>query len=202
MLRTYDVLYAISPLRKAVCTKDDKGSYCVNQAKAATPSGVSDAKVNVAVSSGPDLSSLKQYLWSQNSVAKRAAAQTAAIIPNVTTYHDSNLLFLFLTPETASAQLCTTCTRNILMSYIQFQTAVPYAPGIGQSPLMSGQPDLYNAVTSKCGKSFFQGGVQAAGGISSGTLGDSSASPRSASQDFGMVSMAMGVLVLGFAYVL
>jgi len=185
----------MTPLKEAMCTKDDSNKYCVEQT---TSSAASGAKVNVAVSgtSTPDVSSIKQYLWSQASVAKRAAAQTAAIVPNTTTYHDSNLLFLFLSPSMSSSALCTTCTRNILTQYINFETSVPYGPGLSNSPLMSGQSELYNAVLSTCGKTFFSGAVQAAGGISNGVLGNSNAAPRSLDQGLsGIVAAVISVAV-------
>jgi hypothetical protein len=178
VLRTYDVFYAFIPFKKAVCSKSDSDKYCVMQEST--------------------------YSSSASGVNKRATAQTPAIVPNTTTYRDSNLLFLFLTPQTPSTQLCTTCTRNILMSYITFETSVPYAPGLGKSPLMGGQPDLYNAVQSTCGKNFFSGAAQAAGGLSGGVLGNSSAAPRSVSQGFmGIITGAlMGVVALMVAAVL
>lgn len=206
------MLYALTPLKQAVCTKDDSGRYCVTEATsgtssaAASPSGAAgDAKVNAVVgsTSSPNLSNLKQYLWSQSLGKRDAAAQTAAIIPNTTTYRDSNLLFMFLTPQTPSAQLCTSCTRNVLMSYINFESSVPYAPGLKQSPLMGGQSDLYQGVLGTCGKNFFNSGVQAAGGLSGGVLGgSSSAAPKSVSQDFIMLAAFLSAVVVAFASVL
>jgi len=211
VMRTYDVVYALIPFKEAVCCKSDSAKYCVMQEStyaSSAASGVSGAKSNFVVSSNPqssdDSNRRRDSLWTSKSVNKRAAAQTPAIVPNTTTYRDSNLLFLFLTPQTPSAQLCTTCTRNILMSYITFETSVPYAPGLGKSPLMGGQPDLYNAVQSTCGKNFFSGAAQAAGGLSSGVLGNSNAAPRSVSQGFtGIITGAlMGVVALMVAAVL
>jgi len=188
VMRTYDVFYALTPLKQAVCSKADNGNYCVTQE--------STSKNNIDVADG-DISTFRQWLWNQYSINKRATTQTAAIIPNTTTYLDSNLLFLFLTPQTPSSQLCTTCTRNVLMSYIDFETNVPYAPGLSRSPLMGGQPELYNAVQSTCGKSFLSGAVQAAGGLASGVLGNSNAAPRSISNDVASVTgMLMGVVAL------
>jgi len=184
VLRTYDVLYALIPLKQAVCAKDDNGKFCVLGVTIPSSSAAAaGAKVNVAVT-------------------KRGAAQAPAVIPNTTTFRQTNLLFFFLQPQTASSTLCTTCTRNILMSYINFEQSIPYAPGLGNSPLMGGQSDLYNAVTSTCGNTFFGGAVQAAGGISSGLFG-TSAAPRSVSQTFGgIVTAVMSSVALGFAAIL
>jgi len=204
VIRTYDVLYALTPLKQAICTKDDSGKYCVTEITAPSSStGASDSKVDIAVgsSSTPDLSSVKQWLWSTPSNAKRATGETAAIIPNVTTYKQSNLLFFFLQPQMDSATLCTTCTRNVLMAYFNFERSVPYGPGLSNSPLMGGQSALYNAVNSTCGKSFFGGAVQAAGGISDGLLGN--AAPRSVSQSLGgIITAVMGTVAFGFAAIL
>lgn len=177
VIRTYDVLYALTPFKAALCTKDSNGAYCATEATSSASSATNN-QVDIVVPSGGDspASSLKKYLWSATTGLKRATADTtAALIPNVTTYKDSNLLFFFLKPDTPSAQLCTTCARSVLLSYIQFQTSVPYAPGLGVSPLMGGQGDLYSAMTKTCGATFFTGGVSAVGGIASGMLGSSGA---------------------------
>jgi hypothetical protein len=199
------------PLKQAICTKDDSGRYCVTEVSsgtssaAASPSGAAgDAQVNAVVSTTSSLnfSDLKKYLWSQSLGKRDAAAQTVAIVPNATTYRDSNLLFMFLTAQTPSAQLCTSCTRNILMSYINFENSMPYAPGLKQSPLMGGQYNLDQGVLSTCGKSFFDS-VQAAGGISNGILGGSSnAAPKSVSQDLVMLVAFFSTVVVAFASVL
>jgi hypothetical protein len=197
VLRTYDVLYALTPLKQAVCTKDDGGKYCVTEVT--TPL---NARVNVAITGRSAAADAVQWLWRRVSNTKRAAAQTPAIIPNTTTFRETNLLFFFLQPQTASATLCTTCTRNILMSYISFEQSVPYGPGLSNSPLMGGQSDLYNAINNTCGKSFFGGAVQAAGGISGGALSPSAA-PRPVSQTFGgIVTVVIGTVVLGIAAIL
>lgn len=206
VIRNYDVFYAMTPFKQAACTKADSGKYCAMQestsSSSASAPGVSDSTTNIEVGDD-DVSTLRQWLWTQYSISKRATTQTAAIIPNTTTYRDSNLLFLFLTPQTPSSQLCTTCTRNVLMSYINFETNVPYAPGLSNSPFMGGQPALYNAVLNTCGKDFFSGAVQAAGGISSGILGNSNAAPRSIGQGSASVTgVLMGAVALMVAAIL
>lgn len=89
------------------------------------------------------------------------------------------------------------------MSYIEFETNVPYAPGLANSLLLGGQPDLYNAVQNTCGKNFFSGAVQAAGGLASGLLGSSSAAPRSISQGFmGVTTALVGIVASMIAAIL
>jgi hypothetical protein len=204
VINIYDVFYALTPLKNAVCTKDPNDKYCVIDIT--TPSsdaGASGANVDVAVGSN-SVSSIKQYLWSKVSKTKRATAQTPAMIPNTTTYRNNNILFFLLQPKMDSTILCTACTRSVLMSYFNFEQSVPYGPGISKSPLMGGQMDLYNAVNNACGSDFFSGAVQAAGGLSGGLAGAAtSTAVRSVSQSFGgVVTAVMGTVAFGFAAIL
>ncbi|KAH7882782.1 hypothetical protein F5I97DRAFT_1984799 [Phlebopus sp. FC_14] len=196
--RTYDSLFVLTPLRQAVCAKDDNGKYCATELGSST---ASSGAGNVAAVKPEQQQLLGQYLYStvdgsNPSVARRDASNTtAALIPNTTTYQDTNLVFLFLEPSMDSSTLCTTCTRNILTPYITFESNCPYAPGMNNSLLISGQPALYSSVTSKCGASFLSGAVQAAGGLSSGIL--SSAALRSITQDVSVaVSAILGAAAL------
>jgi hypothetical protein len=89
------------------------------------------------------------------------------------------------------------------MSYFNFEQNVPYGPGISKSPLMGGQMDLYNAVNNACGSDFFSGAVQAAGGLSGGLAGSTSAAVRSVSQSFGgVVAAVMGTMAFAFVAIL
>ncbi|KAG8215338.1 hypothetical protein J3R82DRAFT_8932 [Butyriboletus roseoflavus] len=168
----YDLLYSLVPLRQAVCSKDDNGNYCATELSNSSSVGTV-AAVDTATSQKQTL--LTQYLYTQPGAIGASARRdlsntTTALVPNTTTYHDTNLMFLFLSGDMPNSELCVTCTRNILTSYITFESAMPYAPGINNSLVLSGQIALYNNVTSKCGASFLSGVVQAAGGLSSGLL--------------------------------
>ncbi|KAG2144001.1 hypothetical protein BD769DRAFT_1625676 [Suillus cothurnatus] len=189
VLRTYDVLYALTPLREAVCALSDNGKYCVTQLN--TTSG-SSASGNVDL-----VTSNTQQVGA--SARRDVSNSTTALIPNTTTFQDTNLVFLFLNPKMNSTQLCTTCTRNILTSYITFESSLPYAPGLNNSLLLSGQTALYNAIVSTCQSGFLSGAVQAAGGLSSGLL---NGSPRSISADVsllvGAILSAAGLAVTAF----
>ncbi|EIW76644.1 hypothetical protein CONPUDRAFT_139391 [Coniophora puteana RWD-64-598 SS2] len=192
VLRTYDVLYVLTPLRQAVCAKSDSGSYCATQMP-------SSSSVNVDIAIGSGKSDLQNYLY-VNAPLSRRDNPVSALIPNTTTFASSNLVYLFLEPIMSSSDLCTTCTRNILTPYISFESNRPYAPGLANSPLMSGQTDLYNAVQSTCGQSFLGGAVQAAGGISSGIGGGSNHAGRSATQNVGAaVAAILGASALALA---
>ncbi|KAI0056866.1 hypothetical protein BV25DRAFT_1920610 [Artomyces pyxidatus] len=187
VLRTYDVLYALTPLKQAVCSKDDSGKYC-----ATSLSTGSNTTARIANVGGADLT--KTLFTTVGGTVKRDAAQVA-LIPNVTTYRQNNLVFLFLQPSLPSSELCVSCTRNIVTAYTTWETTVPYAPGLTNSPLLGGQPDLYNAITSTCGASFLSGSVQAAGGgLSGGLLG---AAPRSVDSQVALVGSFLGALAVG-----
>ncbi|KAJ6578806.1 hypothetical protein DFH09DRAFT_1361169 [Mycena vulgaris] len=149
----YDTFYALLPLLSAVCSTDDSGNWCAMQ---------TTGSANLA----PALASSK-------SVARRADSVTA-YMPNATTISANNILFLFLDGTRAKADLCTTCTRNILTSYISFEANTNYAPGLAQSPLMSGQTKIYAGVVGTCGADFLTQAVKAAGGLGQGS--DSGAS--------------------------
>ncbi|KAG1740663.1 hypothetical protein EDB19DRAFT_1635250 [Suillus lakei] len=189
VLRTYDVLYVLTPLRDAVCSKSDNGQYCVTQLN--TTSG-SSATGNVALVTSSKQQALQQYLYttpgSGASARRDVSNTTTALIPNTTTYQDTNLVFLFLDSKMNSTQLCTTCTRNILTSYITFESSLPYAPGLNNSLLLSGQPALYNATVSTCPSGFLSGAVQAAGGLSGGLTGGG---PRSINADVSLLVSAI-----------
>jgi len=179
--RIYDSLYAFVPLQKAVCSTDGNGTYCVTQAESNL--GSSNSTTN---SSSKEAASGAQRVLNFDDIANNLVANsgsaapisaraavsnaTAALIPNTTTFHDTNLAFLFLSPDMAASQLCQPCTRSIVSQYTTFEQEVPYGPTIANSSLLGGQADLYNAITQKCGASFMSGAVQAAGGISKGLL--------------------------------
>ncbi|CCM00848.1 uncharacterized protein FIBRA_02891 [Fibroporia radiculosa] len=204
--RTYDVLYSLIPLSQAMCSKDDNGKYCVLDISSAgtNSSGVN----NGASSSSGAFSSISSYLWSSASsttpsVSKRQSSSSQApisIVPNVTTFSENNILFLFLSPNLSSSELCTTCTRNILTSYIAFETDVPYAPGINESPLMKGQSALYEAVQNTCGAGFLSGAAEAAGSLSGGLLG--SGAPKTIGTSTTAICIAMGTVFLGLVAIL
>lgn len=189
VLRTYDVLYVLTPLREAVCSKSDNGQYCVTQLN--TTSG-SSTTGNVALATPNTQQALQQYLYttpgSGASERRDVSNSTTALIPNTTTFQDTNIVFLFLNSNMDSTQLCTTCTRNILTSYITFESSLPYAPGLDNSLLLCHQSALYNATVSTCPSGFLSGAVQAAGGLSSGIL---TGSARSINADVSLVVSAI-----------
>ncbi|KAL5520218.1 hypothetical protein ACEPAG_9431 [Sanghuangporus baumii] len=212
VIRIYDVLYTIIPLKGAVCSKDDSGNYCVTQVSApSNNTGLSSASASVSVGGSKSFATstsqniyelVQNNLWSYasgSSLKKRGSEDdVASLIPNITTFRSTNLPFFFLSKDTPSEQLCTSCTRSILTSYMTFEQSMPYALGIPNSPLLGGQSDLYNAVTSECGSNFLSGAVQAAGGLSDGII--SGATPRVSTE--GGVFTAAAAAVLGLVALL
>ncbi|KAF5353292.1 hypothetical protein D9756_007961 [Leucocoprinus leucothites] len=185
----YDVLYALTPLKQAICSKSDSGDYCVLGSAKSVSSGVDLNKVQEALSYAPTDGS---------SYARRAEAVVAA---NLTTFHDNNLPFLLISGSLDTSALCTPCTRNILTSYFNYESDVPYAPGLTNSKLLSGQNALVGNIQEKCGANFLNGAVQAAGGIKSGTLG-SNAAPEVNSRFASVTAVVAGGLTLAIATLL
>lgn len=184
VIRMYDALYAITPLKQAVCAQDDSGNYCISS-------------IASAAKSNNNMATAQKYLWYPSTTAKRAVTSIQA---NSTTFTNYNLPFLLLTPSTPSSTLCTSCTRSILTSYINFESSVPYGPGLDKSTLLSGQTALYKGVVSTCGENFMSGAVQAAGGIKSGVI--SGAGKTVEGGALGVLISAMSVAAAGFAVAL
>lgn len=188
VIRTYDVLYSLIPFKEAICSKDDSGRYCVSTLNT-TSSAASTVRLAGSSSSGDSL-------YSSVSLSSKRDDQVA-FVPNVTTYSSDNLLFLYLTAGLTSEQLCTTCTQEIMTAYMNFESSVAYAPGLANSPMLSGQTALYNGIQTTCGSTFLSGSVVAAGGsISSGLL-DSAASARAQVGQVVVAGSMLGALAFG-----
>lgn len=168
VVRLYDVLYSITPMQKAISSKDDSGKWC---AMAATPAAGSSADA------------LQAALYTQDG---------QNVIPNTSTFSSNNLPFLFINPSLDATALCTACTRNVLTAYINYESNVPYAPGLAKSQLLKTQSDLFAAVQEKCGSTFMDNEVKAAGGLSSGPKFLSAAAPSAELQ-------SLMALLAGFA---
>ena len=139
---TYDALYILGPLQKALCQKNATGSYCL-----ATSSSSTSTK--------------------RASLDRRSSTQQAFTL-DATVFAQKNVAFLGLLPDLAADQLCVPCTREIMGIYTTQLGNIPYGPGLQNSQLMSDEPALYSAINSKCGASFLAGQVQAAGGLATG----------------------------------
>ena len=178
----YDMLYVLTPFKNALCSKDDNGDYCAMSLPA------SNGLKNTTSSTTP-------------SAIISQLAQNTPLTPNLAIFESTNLPFLFIQPtDGAQAALqsnseCTTCTRSILTAYINFESSTPYAPGLGTSGLLRTQQTLYNAVCNTCGSSFLSGVVQAAGGLSGGTM-SSGAIQNVVFSPHGFFAIGMGLLAV------
>ena len=93
------------------------------------------------------------------------------LLPNSTTWRAASLPFLFLSPEMSSTLLCTSCTKSVLASYVSFESRMPYALGLSNSPLLGGQSALWTAVGTTCGSGFQAGITTQAGTAIVGAAG-------------------------------
>eukprot|EP00914_Ancora_sagittata_P022728 GHVO01045067.1.p1 GENE.GHVO01045067.1~~GHVO01045067.1.p1 ORF type:complete len:279 (-),score=12.52 GHVO01045067.1:88-924(-) len=177
VITLYDASYMLSPFKSALCAKSDSGSYC-------------------ALSSNS----------SSNSVATTAASNaqnyfsTSSGTINATTFSSSNVPFMFLSPTSITSAQCTTCTRNVITSWINYMSNFPYAPGVTNSVLFSSQSKVYQAVVSTCGTNFLSGAVQAAGGLGTGSSTTSNGASRVV--DIGLKDVAVFVGGVAMAYML
>jgi len=192
VLSMYDVLYSIYPYTQALCAKDESGNFCAAeiQTAASNASASASAPAPAASAASTSLTSIAKSLWSSVSGSGSSAQSTLSIVPNATTFADNNVLFLLLQPSLSKASLCTACSRNVLTAYINFESSVPYAAGLTNSPLLKGQSALYSGVQNTCGASFLNGAVAAAGGLSGGILSGGAAHMMSVST--GAVSAVVG----------
>jgi hypothetical protein len=186
VIRTYDVLYALQPMRQAICSKDRGGQYCVTE----TANNVNPSNL---AASGP---------WISTAPTKKKRVDQMVLYPNTTAYSSTNLPFFFLSPDLPKEKLCVACTRSVITSYTNFESSVPYAPGLPNSPMLKNQPELYEAIRNTCGKSFMNNKVQPAGGLSSSVL-QGGASRIAMGEAMGSVFLSAAALgALGLAVVL
>lgn len=170
------------PLRTSVCSKDDSGTYCV-----LAPSGGTAETPNI---------DLTQFLVNKDSALSRRAP--TAVTPNVTTFHDNNIVFLFYNPDLDATALCTSCVRQVLTAYVTFESDIGYGPGLASSLFLDKQPALYEAVKNKCPAGFLSGAVQAAGGLSGGTL-SGAALTTAVPQHATMIALLLGLSSLAIS---
>ena len=180
----YDVLYTFLPLRTAVCSKDDSGNWCVSGPRTSTREFDEDLDLGIS-----EILALL-YMKNDNGAFTRRD-QSSAFVPNVTQIQDTNLAFVFFTPNLSAAQLCVPCLRQVLTAYINFESNLPYAYQLNDSSLLGAQSALYNAVQSKCPANFLTGSVEAAGG-----LAGSSAIPRYGAGYQRITALVMGAVTL------
>lgn len=103
---------------------------------------------------------------SKRIVAPRGEAEDLAetiMTPNTTTFRTTSLTYLFLQPNMSSSILCTTCTKNVMASYVAWEANNPYGTGLGASPILGAQQALWESLEDTCGGNFTEAITQLAG---------------------------------------
>lgn len=148
----YDVLYLINPFREAICSKDDDGNFCLTTVATTT---TTSSKRDLTVDDehwALRRAHAEEILARQTTTTTGADASTSASDIDSGSLSGSNIAFLFLQPTAGKDKLCSACAQNILASYIQFETSIPYAIGLSNSDILKGQSDLYKAGKKECGE--------------------------------------------------
>jgi hypothetical protein len=114
------------------------------------------------------ISDLTRRMFPQLSARAPGDAQTSYMTPNATTYRSTSLPYLFLQADMSSKLLCSTCTKSIMAAYISWESQVPYALGLGSSPILGGQQDLWSGIGQTCGANFTDS-ISAQAGVSNTT---------------------------------
>ncbi|KIK66236.1 hypothetical protein GYMLUDRAFT_69966 [Collybiopsis luxurians FD-317 M1] len=115
VIALYDATYMLSPFKSALCSKSDSGSYCILLSSANSSSSSSSSSTGAAQQA-------QQHLATPSGTV------------NATTFTSPNVGFLFLSWSTSAIQ-CTTCTRSIMTTWINYMSNFPYAPGVSNSGL-------------------------------------------------------------------
>ncbi|CUA72210.1 hypothetical protein RSOLAG22IIIB_00873 [Rhizoctonia solani] len=118
--KQYDVWYSLIPFKSAICAKD-----ATTQAYCLLNTGSSSTNQNTRRS---DVTYAAGHLT--NTVHKRA--QTV-LMPNSDTYRNSNIMYLFISPDMSADDLCTSCAQQVISKYIAFESATPHALGVSKS---------------------------------------------------------------------
>ena len=94
-----------------MCAKDTTtGGYCLSQLGSNSTAKAAGGMANAA----------QQPLAGANGA------------PNAEAFSNANILWLGANPNMDAASLCTTCTKNVLTSYIQWESATPPAVNIAK----------------------------------------------------------------------
>ncbi|TFK29129.1 hypothetical protein FA15DRAFT_664444 [Coprinopsis marcescibilis] len=168
----YDILYSLIPMQKSVCSKNDEGNWCV----------LSGAPVTTSTAD-----QIQESLYTQNG---------DTVTPNIGAFSANNIPFIGISPSLEKDALCTVCTRNVLRNYINFQSSIPYTPGVINSKLLARQTDLFGAVAEQCGESFMSSEVKAAGSLGD-TLSKNTSGAAGVDARFqGFVAVVAGLVTL------
>jgi len=120
----YDMLYALVPVRGALCTKDaSSGAFCATQSTTVGNNTMILGSSAVAILPPSELGALG----------------------------GASMPFLFVTAATEQPILCSQCFQDVLQVYVTYEGTVPYVMGTNQSPLLQNQGQIWKAFSSQCG---------------------------------------------------
>ncbi|ORY55534.1 hypothetical protein BCR35DRAFT_310035 [Leucosporidium creatinivorum] len=85
------------------------------------------------------------------------------ILPNSNTWRENSLPFLFLSTNMSSSLLCTQCTKTIFATYVSWESRIPYALGLSNSPILGSQGTLWTGIGEVCGSGFLSSIASQAG---------------------------------------
>lgn len=154
VIAVYDVLYLINPFHDAVCTKDDSNNYCVLSIANNTATQEASTSAATGATKRSLLSHHANLLHHDKRQTTNDSASAAADEIDSDSLNNSNIAFLFLQPSSSKEILCSSCSKNVLAAYIQFETSIPYSIGLSNSENLKGQSELYKAMQQTCGASF------------------------------------------------
>lgn len=156
---------AAKRLRRRGSEDDDESASSAEASGQASGSGSSKAAATSSASNTADAAEAKTSDIS--SVADDTSSDLLGDVamPNSTTFTSTNLPFLFLSSSMASDVLCSECTKTVMAQYIAFQMKIPFAQGLSNSLLLSGQSQLYKGIGAKCGDGFISDIQNQAGSV-------------------------------------
>ncbi|KAH8917158.1 hypothetical protein BT69DRAFT_1354973, partial [Atractiella rhizophila] len=157
---TYDLFYAYTPWRQALCAMDTGSeTSCIKEIVAGIePSAGSD--ISNATLTGNSTSTdegtgdkakdfdIANYagdaLDAKNLYIQTTSGGVTAYVPNSETISSTNMMYMFISPKMPSKMVCTQCTKTTLLQFLAFQSTVPHKTGIANSALFAGQSDLWD----------------------------------------------------------
>ncbi|GAA5939328.1 hypothetical protein JCM3775_007192 [Rhodotorula graminis] len=132
-----------------------------SSAQASASASSSGANSTAAASNSTSAST--SSLGDDSTAAGVQSFDVPSILPNAATWSSASLPFLFLSPSMSSTVLCSQCTKSILSAYVAWESRMPYALGLANSPLLKGQGSLWTATGEKCGGGFLESVTKQAG---------------------------------------
>ncbi|GAA5853203.1 hypothetical protein JCM9279_006260 [Rhodotorula babjevae] len=133
------------------------------QASASASSTGANSTASASNSTTSSSSSSSASLGDDSTTAGVQSFDVPSILPNAATWSSASLPFLFLSPSMSSTVLCSQCTKSILSAYVAWESRMPYALGLANSPLLKGQGSLWTATGEKCGGGFLESVTKQAG---------------------------------------